>query len=310
MTLTFGSLFAGIGGFDLGFERAGMVCEWQVEINPFCQRVLSKHWPEVNRYGDIRECGAWNLSAVDVVCGGYPCQPHSIAGKRKGAADDRDLWPEYRRIIAELRPRWVVGENVPGIRTTILDQVLSDLDGLDYATGTIVVPACAFDAPHIRERVFVLAHAERSERGQGEPAGNVTDWETAGRIEATGWIGASGADGGARYVADAERGGWNGRTGQSGKRRGVEPENGGSAVDAPNPGGAGLSQSKPEWEYAGPIAQCNWWAVEPPVGRVAHGVPGRVDRLRALGNAVVPQAIEWIGRLLIAADRAALEAQP
>src|SRR5512136_1087486 len=138
--LTFGSLFAGIGGFDLGFERAGMQCLWQVEIDDYCQHVLAEHWPEVKRYGDVRECGSHNLAAVDVICGGFPCQPHSVAGKRKGAVDDRDLWPEMRRIIAELQPTWVVAENVPGIRGTILDAVLADLEALAYETGTISVP--------------------------------------------------------------------------------------------------------------------------------------------------------------------------
>ena len=121
MTFTFGSLFAGIGGLDLGLERAGMVCSWQVEIDEYCRRVLAKHWPDVERFEDVRECGAHNLEPIDLICGGFPCQPHSVAGKRKGAADDRDLWPEYFRIVAELRPRYVLAENVPGIVTTYLD---------------------------------------------------------------------------------------------------------------------------------------------------------------------------------------------
>lgn len=160
--ITVGSLFSGIGGFDLGLEWAGMSVAWQVEIDPFCKRVLAKHWPSVERHSDVKECGAHNLQAVDLICGGFPCQPHSVAGKRRGAADDRDLWPEYRRIVSELRPRWVLAENVPGIRTTILDQVLSDLEDLDYAVGALVIPACAFDLPHRRERIFIVGYTERS----------------------------------------------------------------------------------------------------------------------------------------------------
>jgi len=143
--MRFGSLFAGIGGFDLGLERAGMECVWQVEIDPYCQKVLAKHWPQVKRYDDVRECGEHNLETVDLICGGFPCQPHSVAGKRRGAVDDRNLWPEYRRVLAELRPRWVLGENVPGIVTTMLDEVLSDLESEGYAATTIVLPAVAFD---------------------------------------------------------------------------------------------------------------------------------------------------------------------
>src|SRR6185436_15994505 len=102
--MRFGSLFAGIGGLDLGLERAGMECAWQVEIDEYCQRVLTKHWPNVTKFRDVRECGAANLQPVDLICGGFPCQPFSLAGKRKGSADDRHLWPEMLRIIDELRP--------------------------------------------------------------------------------------------------------------------------------------------------------------------------------------------------------------
>jgi len=156
--ITFGSLFSGIGGIDLGLERSGMVCKWQVEKDEFCRKVLQKHWPEVRRYEDVREVGKHNLEPVDLICGGFPCQPFSVAGKRKGTEDDRHLWPEYLRIIREVRPRWVLGENVPGIINIFLDQALSDLEGEGYTAEAIVLPACAFDAPHIRQRVFIVAH--------------------------------------------------------------------------------------------------------------------------------------------------------
>lgn len=157
--MKFISLFAGIGGFDLGFERAGMECIAQVEIDGFCQKVLAKHWPNVPRYGDIRDVGKHNLPKADVICGGFPCQPHSLAGKRKGAQDDRNLWPEYFRIVTELKPTWIVGENVPGIRTTILDNILSDLESEEYTTRVLIIPACAFNACHRRDRVFIIAYA-------------------------------------------------------------------------------------------------------------------------------------------------------
>ena len=112
--MTFGSLFAGVGGFDLGFERAGMECKWQVEIDPLCRSVLERHWPAVTRYADIREVRWDDVERVEVVCGGFPCQPVSVAGKRRAQEDDRWLWPEFARCIGELRPRYAVMENVTG----------------------------------------------------------------------------------------------------------------------------------------------------------------------------------------------------
>jgi DNA (cytosine-5)-methyltransferase 1 len=114
--MTFGSLFAGVGGFDLGFERVGMRCLWQVEIDKFCLGVLERHWPDVRRYIDVREVGRRNLGAVDLVGGGFPCQDVSLAGKRAGLAGVKSgLWFEFHRVLEELRPRWVVAENVPGL---------------------------------------------------------------------------------------------------------------------------------------------------------------------------------------------------
>ncbi len=155
--MKFGSLFAGIGGFDLGLERAGMECAWQVEIDEYCTKVLTKHWPNVPKYGDIRDVGK-DLETVDLICGGFPCQPFSVAGKRKGTADDRHLWPEMLRVISELKPTWVLGENVPGIINIFLDQALSDLEAEGYSTEAYVLPACAFDAPHRRDRLFIVAN--------------------------------------------------------------------------------------------------------------------------------------------------------
>ena len=164
--MNFGSLFSGIGGMDLGLERAGMECTWQVEIDDYCQMVLEKHWPDVERFGDVREVGKHNLKTVELIAGGFPCQPHSVAGKRKGAEDDRNLWPEFIRIIRDLKPRYVLGENVPGIITTYLDTVLSDLEGAGYTCTTFNLPACGFDAPHRRERIFIVGYSEGTEGGR------------------------------------------------------------------------------------------------------------------------------------------------
>jgi DNA (cytosine-5)-methyltransferase 1 len=297
--LTFGSLFAGIGGFDLGFERAGMKCVWQVEIDEYCQKVLAKHWPEVKRYGDIRETGKHNLEPVDLICGGFPCQPHSVAGKRRGAEDDRDLWPEYRRIISEIRPRWVVAENVPGIRTTILDQVLSDLEGIDYSVETIIIPACAFDAPHRRERIFIVAHTHENSKSN-QPIDEQREVTRSMDVAH-----ASGMEREARTKEQRElremRG--NGRecnnTDGSSKTYATTSHTAGEGFQDGQPGqvdgcAQGAEVEQPE--------RSSWWSVEPGMGRVANGVPGRVDRLKSLGNAVVPQVAEWLGRRIIEAD--------
>jgi DNA (cytosine-5)-methyltransferase 1 len=269
--LTFGSLFSGIGGIDLGFEWAGMQCVWQVEIDDYCNDVLAKHWPNVARYRDVKEvhgimahatgtrraengnkefrrqkgadvkvasCPSC-LPPVDVITGGFPCQPHSVAGKRRGAADDRNLWPEYLRIITDLKPAWVVGENVPGIVTTYLDTVLSDLGGAGYEVATFEIPAVAFDAKHLRYRIFVVAHT----------IGEQSEWRN------------NGSEWGQRSQEESTR---HGRP-----RGGVEDDR---------------------------------WPVEPSVDRVAYGVSNRVDRLRGLGNAVVPQVAEFIGSLIVAAS--------
>src|SRR5215510_6823709 len=165
--MTVGSLFTGIGGFDLGLERAGMRIDWQVEIDPFCLRVLEKHWPHVKRYTDIRTVGAHNLGSVDLVCGGFPCQPHSLAGRRCGAADERNLWPEFARLICELRPRWVVAENVPGLLSVdagrFFGGVLRDLAACGYDAEWNVLSAAEFGAPHRRDRVWLVAYPD--ERG-------------------------------------------------------------------------------------------------------------------------------------------------
>lgn len=163
--MKFGSLFAGIGGFDLGLERSGMRCEWQVEIDEFCNKVLEKHWRDVPRFGDIRECGKRNLAPVDVICGGFPCQPFSVAGKRRGKEDDRHLWPEMLRVISELKPTWVIGENVSGFINMGLDVAFADLEAEGYEVEAIVLPACGVNAPHQRYRVFIVAHTKCDSAG-------------------------------------------------------------------------------------------------------------------------------------------------
>jgi len=277
-SLTFGSLFSGIGGIDLGLEWAGMICKWQVEIDPFCRIVLAKHWPDVERFEDVRKCGRHNLETVDLIAGGFPCQPHSVAGKQRGAKDDRNLWPEYRRIVAELRPTWVFAENVPGIRRTILDDVLSDLEGMAYVVRTIDIPACSVGAWHKRHRFFIVAYTN-SRRQQGASLSIRSRQSQKAAPDISGY----------RKNAHAK--------GQGLQNRGQ------TRIQA--------FPIEANWRMAqsGFERRCrSWWAIEPDVDRMVNGLsPGmeriRRERVKALGNAVVPQVAEFIGRLIVQARK-------
>lgn len=158
MELTHGSLFSGIGGFDLGFERAGFKTLWQVEIDPYCQAVLQRHWPDVPRIADIKTFMPTNWPRPAILTGGFPCQPVSLAGQRRAQADARWLWPEMCRVINEIKPTWVVAENVPGLLSMGYEQVCADLESEGYEVGTVEIPACAVGHPHRRNRLWILAH--------------------------------------------------------------------------------------------------------------------------------------------------------
>lgn len=167
MALTVGSLFSGIDGLGLGLERAGMTVRWQSEIEPYCCRVLAKHWPTVPNLGDVKQIDWSTVEPVDLVCGGYPCQPFSYAGVRQGESDPRHLWPEFARCLCELRPRYALGENVAGHLSLGFDRVLGDLAELGFDVEWSVVPACAMGASHSRPRLFWLANAAGGD-GSGE----------------------------------------------------------------------------------------------------------------------------------------------
>ena len=163
MTMTHASLFSGIGGFDLAAEWAGWTNAFNCEIDPFCRKILKYHFPDAEQYGDIRtaDFAVWR-DRIDVLTGGFPCQPFSLAGKRKGTEDDRYLWPEMLRVIRTVRPRWVVGENVYGIvnwsEGMVFEQVCSDLEAAGYEVQPYIIPACGVGAPHRRDRCWFVAH--------------------------------------------------------------------------------------------------------------------------------------------------------
>lgn len=244
MCPTFGSLFSGIGGIDLGLERAGMRCMWQVENDNYAQRVLAKHWPDVPRFGDVRNVGAHNLAYADVIAGGFPCQDISNAGRGAGLAGERSgLWFEFARVVRELRPRYVLVENVAALLGRGIDTVLGDLAACGYDAEWQCISATAVGAPHLRERIFIVAYTKCESRKLRFDASEVWGWQEEAKQARMG----------------------RGRV------------------------------------FAAPAV--SQWATESDVGRVADGVPNGLDRLRGLGNAVVPQVAEYVGRCIIQHNR-------
>ena len=240
-------LFSGIGGFSLGLERAGMRTVAFCEIESYCRAVLRQHWPDVPVFDDVRTLTATDVSnsaqqqmgiagqsridsgMVDVICGGFPCQDISVAGKGEGITGSRSgLWKEFARIIGEVRPRYIIVENVAALLGRGLADVLGDLAEIGYDAEWHCIPACAVGAPHRRDRVWIVAYPTQ------------------------------------QHVN-------------------------------------GSRHARPQWRYE--LTNSDWWLIEPNVGRVAHGVPNRVDRLKALGNSIVPQIAEIIGKAIMSHEQ-------
>ena len=300
------SLFAGIGGFDLGLERAGMQTVAFCEIDPFARRVLAKHWPEVPCHDDIRTLSAdWlaeNGLWPDVICGGFPCQDLSYAGKGAGLDGERSgLWREYARLIGEIRPRYVIVENVAALLGRGLGDVLGDLAALGYDAEWHCIPASAVGAPHRRDRIWIVVY----------PAWDGGGWTRLGTEHGgarVGWpIGQRAVedqDAPATLAYPDSRGrGIQGDVGQAVGDTGPGQAGDGGALRVPSGPRLQIGQGTlQEWAHT-TTTGTGWWATEPDVGRVVDGPAARVDRrqrLIALGNAVVPQIPELIGRAIMA----------
>ena len=322
MTLKVLDLFSGIGGFSLGLERAGMTTIAFCEIESFCRSVLQKHWPTVPIFNDIRTLTADDLQEQpDLICGGYPCQPFSVAGKQKGKADDRHLWPQMFRIIKECRPAWVLAENVAGHIRMGLDDVLFDLEGEGYTTSTFVIPACAVNAPHRRDRVWIVGYSEH----YGLPASEVgrvnhkaTDARSKEQNSPQQFTGASEprvhGSVGQELPSDKERALAN-TYGLRMERQRSEQQAAGvsreSEIVADTQSQrvqrhrtSGQQKSSTHDEEKLSVRQSErpvtaFWEAESGICTVADGIPNRVDRIKALGNSVVPQIPEIIGRAIL-----------
>ena len=314
MTYQLLDLFSGIGGFSLGLERSGnfktvAFCE----IEPFCRSVLKNHWPEVPIYEDVTKLSAERLKSdgitVDAICGGFPCQDISTAGKGAGLEGERSgLWFEFHRLIKETQPKIAIIENVSALRSRGLDQVLRSLSEIGYDAEWHCIPASAVGAPHRRDRIWIMAYSN-NQQWWGKQS--ISGCERAGsRFEFSGSSSTLADTSSARL---SQRGQSERQESAEETRTGLVAQFERCSSTVADTSSFGSSRS---WMYGRPINsetdqawKTNWfinggkgtsgvWDTEPDVGRVAHGVPNRVDRLRALGNAVVPQIPEMIGRVI------------
>ncbi len=306
-------LFSGIGGFSLGLEATGgfetvAFCD----IEKYCLEILEKRYPGVPRYTNIKELNHDTIKTdgvfpIDIITGGYPCQPFSVAGRKKGEKDPRHLWPEMFRLVQELRPTWVIGENVSGHIKLGLDTVLKNLESEGYAARTFSISASSIGANHQRERVWIVANSRQHERGL-EPSGN-KEGIGRGSFEKTKWSTnadqTSGSSQRGEIMADTENIGSilssheGERQGNSTRYSEGQPEGDGQTMA--NTSSERTSRGETRREDAENVGQSSrrpwngWWDIEPDVGRVANGVPKRVDRLKSLGNSLVPSIPYYIG---------------
>lgn len=367
--LTHLSLFSGIGGLDLAAEWAGFKTVGQCEYADYPTKVLEKHWPTVERWRDIRTLTGENfyertgLRTVDLISGGFPCQPFSVAGKQRGKEDDRYLWPEMVRVIKELRPTWIVGENVAGIVKLALPDILSELEAERYRTRTFLIPACAVGARHRRYRVAIVAYSDSSrqlcrqneintaearkqaqrefircsETVQYTNSTGCQELNTAGKPDKEGFscggrnpadvcysanqrlqdrtiqpMGGQGtseqeSERSGSYVSDTHN--WSGVMRRDGKLprtqdAGARREDNGRRTQEHESGKRRTAQSRLGGMADGiPPRLDGYWDVEPDIPRIAKGIPNRVERIKGLGNAVVPQQFYTVLKAIADVER-------
>jgi len=308
-------LFSGIGGFSYGLDKVGFKTVAFCEMDKYCKLVLQKHWKGVKIYNDVKELKGEEIikehGTIDIVVGGFPCQPFSIAGARKGTDDNRHLWPEMFRIIKELKPRWVIGENVRGIVSIqngmVFENVCTDLEGEGYEVRAFNIPAAGVGAPHKRERVWIVANSRRTLRQGSELEGenaNESKQENADQYQRS-------SSTPEHNVADTYTRLSNGSV--------EEVQSGRQTFDTSSQrtdvaytysqrqqeqcGTESVQKEGNESQRSSSQARHTGWESEPDVGRVAHGLSGRVHRLKALGNSIVPKIAEEIGRAIAIAEK-------
>jgi len=268
-------LFSGIGGFALAANAAGFRTSVFCEQDDYCAGVLNRHWPSVPVIRDIREFDGSKWRGADLLTGGFPCQPFSQAGEQRGTSDDRHLWPEMFRVIKEARPRWILGENVAGIIKMALDGVCADLESENYTVQSLDIPACSVNAPHRRHRLWIVAHSNIKGL-EGHPRNESCERE---RERERGWINCQGWSSG--LMANSYR------------FREQVPATGNKPTKQMSRSTRKDMDEKYIRDPKGILRR-----VEPRICGVAHGIPHRTHRLKALGNAIVPQVAYEIIRLM------------
>jgi DNA (cytosine-5)-methyltransferase 1 len=296
-------LFSGIGGFSIGLEKAGFETVAFCEIDKKARAVLKKHWPDVHIFEDVSQLTKEKLDehgiSVDVICGGFPCQDISVAGKGAGLEGQRSgLWYEYHRLIKELTPQWVIIENVSALRSRGLDAVLRSLFEIGYDAEWHCIPASAVGAPHRRDRVWIISYPNPD--SEHRRSKSQFPYDNSGEKVCDELSGIRTALAHTDSKRELQSEGF-----KQNERRWIGYSS--FQYDVTHALRAGLER---QWEVSGGVepeqqdfSNTRWWAVEPNVGRVAHGVSGRVDRLKQLGNAVVPQIPELIGKAIMSVQK-------
>lgn len=319
-TLTHGSLFSGIGGFDLAARWAGIENIFQVEIDKYCLGKLEKNFPEAHRYTDIKDFnGTAYRGRIDIISGGFPCQPFSIAGQRKGTEDDRWLWSEMLRVISEIQPSWVIAENVYGFVDwddgVVLEQVCSEMEGLGYEVQPFIIPASAVNAPHRRYRVWIVANNDSASTkhevstrrdvfgSETNHAPHTTSRQSGEPSKWEGWKNLSGRD--------YESGKTDHAPHTDNQRQLQQLQTSKIQNDIANTHGKGLQGSyegtyrvgEGKWLHGCYDFNNDWLEVATALCGMDDGLPDRVARLKALGNAIVPQVAYEIFKAIIETEK-------